>query len=76
MKVFEVYSDRLEDSNGFEGENVRTVEREVDVVGGGGLKYEVKKHSFQGEYHFFSCWSTSMAETFFSFQVLVFQVKS
>ncbi|KAF9262484.1 glycoside hydrolase family 51 protein [Marasmius fiardii PR-910] len=47
VKVYEVYSDRLEDTNGFEGEKVRTVEREVDGLGDDGLKYEVKKHSFQ-----------------------------
>ncbi|KAJ8079372.1 hypothetical protein PM082_021877 [Marasmius tenuissimus] len=47
VKVYEVYSDNLTDTNGFEtdgGEKVKTVEKEVEFDG----TYEVKKHSFQG----------------------------
>jgi len=47
IKVHEVYSDKLTDTNGFEsdgGEKVRTVEKEVEFNG----TYEVKEHSFQG----------------------------
>ena len=42
--VYEVWSKDLGASNGFEGEQVRTVKREIEWQG----KLEVKKHSFQG----------------------------
>ncbi|KAK0481303.1 glycoside hydrolase family 51 protein [Armillaria novae-zelandiae] len=43
MKVYEVWSPQLGDTNGFEGEKVSTVEKEVNWEG----SYVLKKHSFQ-----------------------------
>ncbi|KAL0579513.1 hypothetical protein V5O48_002506 [Marasmius crinis-equi] len=45
VKVYEVYSDELGDQNGFEGEKVKTVEREMEVPEGR-FQFEVKKHAF------------------------------
>ncbi|KAK0438303.1 glycoside hydrolase family 51 protein [Armillaria borealis] len=43
VKVYEVWSPHLGDTNGFEGEKVSTVQKEVDWEG----SYVLKKHSFQ-----------------------------
>jgi alpha-L-arabinofuranosidase len=46
VKVYEVWSESLKDTNGFDGETVKTVEKEVEWEG----KYPLKAHSFQGEF--------------------------
>ncbi|ESK91159.1 glycoside hydrolase family 51 protein [Moniliophthora roreri MCA 2997] len=43
VKVYEVWSEDLKDSNGFDGEKVKTIEKEVKWKG----KYRLKAHSFQ-----------------------------
>lgn len=44
ISVYEIYSDSLKDSNGFDRETVKTVRKDVTFNG----IYAVKKHSFQG----------------------------
>ncbi|KAJ7591542.1 glycoside hydrolase family 51 protein [Mycena floridula] len=43
ITVYEVSGDSLKDSNSFEGEQIKTVQKEVEFSG----KYPLKKHSFQ-----------------------------
>lgn len=48
IKVYEVWGESLGDSNGFDEEKVKTVEKEVEFHG----LYHLKKHSFQSKMRF------------------------
>ncbi|KAE9394577.1 glycoside hydrolase family 51 protein [Gymnopus androsaceus JB14] len=47
VKVYEVWSADLKDNNGWDGERVKTVEKDIEWTG----EYEVKEHSFQCRFY-------------------------
>lgn len=58
VKVYEVWSADLKDNNGWDGERVKTVEKEVEWSG----EYHLKEHSFQCRFSFLYLVSSAATE--------------